>query len=58
MFTLTIDDDYANGVRLKVSELQPPTGLLFIPQVRDGQTFLWAGQMKKVKCQVGQLNLL
>jgi hypothetical protein len=25
---------------------------------RDGQTFLWAGQMKKVKCQVGQLYFL
>jgi hypothetical protein len=25
---------------------------------RDGQTFLWAGQMKKVKCQVGQLTFL
>jgi hypothetical protein len=25
---------------------------------RDGQTFLWAGQIKNVKCQVGQLNLL
>jgi hypothetical protein len=23
-----------------------------------GKLFLWAGQMKKVKCQVGQLNLL
>jgi hypothetical protein len=29
---------------------------LSIVYSRDGQTFLWAGQMKKVKCQVGQLT--
>jgi hypothetical protein len=28
------------------------------PLAQGWANFLWAGQMKKVKCQVGQLNLL
>jgi hypothetical protein len=32
--------------------------LLCMHYGRDGQTFLRAGQMKKVKCQMGQLTFL